>query len=306
MSANALRRSSCRKNRRGTIAVLAAILMMAMLVMIAFAVDTGYVAHVRTEMQLAANAAALGGANELAYDASINAATMQTAQWNDFDARATILSANDIDIGYWDRDTATFTTPAPGGEEDNAVRVLVRRTAATGNEVNLFFMSIFGTSQTDVTATATAMFSKSVCGPLIGLDWVKVPGNPVVDSYRSDDSPYDPLSAGDEGSLCSNGPITVSGSAVVNGDANAGKGYDTTLNGGAIVTGNRSPRSKTLELPPVDASDAAKNNNNGNAPQVSQGKGWKSVIDANERSRRRGQVGTPCPSGPSSYAAPHG
>lgn len=266
-------------HRRGSIAVLAAILMMAMLVMIAFAVDTGYVAHVRTDMQLAADASALGGANELAYNESINAATMQAAEWNNYDGRGAILSAGDIDLGYWDRDAATFTTPSPGGEDDNAVRVVVRRTAATGNEVNLFFMSIFGTSQTDVTATATAMFSKSTCGPLVGLDSVNIPGNPVVDSYRSDDGPYDPATAGDEGSICSNGPIDVTGSAAINGDANAGKGYDTTLTGGGTVTGNKAPRSKTLELPPVDASDAAVNNDNASMPPVAQGNGWRSLID---------------------------
>ncbi len=37
------------------------------------------------------------------------------------------------------------------------------------------------------------------------------------------------------------------GNAVVNGDANAGKGC-TTLTGGAVVTGNKSPRSKPLEV----------------------------------------------------------
>ena len=123
------------------------------------------------------------------------------------------------------------------------------------------------------------MFEKSLCGPLIGLDWVSVPGTPVIDSYLSDDGAYNPGQARDNGNVCSNGPINVDGNAVINGDANAGKGYKTTVTGGAAVTGNKSPRSKTLEVPPVDASDAAASNDNASIPQVPQGNGWKSVID---------------------------
>ena len=47
------------------------------------------------------------------------------------------------------------------------------------------------------------------------------------------------------------------------------------------MTGNKKPRSKSLEVPGVDASGAAASNNNAGIPQVPQGNGWRSVVDAN-------------------------
>ena len=51
-----------RKNRRGIIAVLAALLFIVMLGMVAFAVDLGYTAMIQTQLQAAADSAALAAA----------------------------------------------------------------------------------------------------------------------------------------------------------------------------------------------------------------------------------------------------
>src|SRR5262245_35121272 len=53
------------KDRRGTILVLSAILMVAMLAMIAFAVDVGYLQVARTQLQQAADSAAIAATMEL-------------------------------------------------------------------------------------------------------------------------------------------------------------------------------------------------------------------------------------------------
>src|SRR5947209_7498116 len=54
-----------RSGRRGAIAPFAAFLVIVLVGMVAFAVDTGYVVLTRTELQAAADAAALAGADPL-------------------------------------------------------------------------------------------------------------------------------------------------------------------------------------------------------------------------------------------------
>jgi hypothetical protein len=60
---------------------------------------------------------------------------------------------SDVQVGNWDAGSAVFV---PGLASFNAVRVTVRRADSNGNPVALFFASIFGITQTDVSASATA------------------------------------------------------------------------------------------------------------------------------------------------------
>src|SRR5262249_38726076 len=55
----------CRQKRRGAIIPLAAILMIPLMGMLAFAIDTGYIIMARSELQNAADAAALAAAEQL-------------------------------------------------------------------------------------------------------------------------------------------------------------------------------------------------------------------------------------------------
>jgi Flp pilus assembly protein TadG len=57
------RRPKRGQSRRAAIAVLSAILMVAMLAMVAFGVDVGYMMVVRTQLQTAADSAALASAS---------------------------------------------------------------------------------------------------------------------------------------------------------------------------------------------------------------------------------------------------
>lgn len=54
-----------RRNRRGVIAIIAAILMVVLLAMVAFSVDVGYMSHAKTELQVAVDAGVLAGAGVL-------------------------------------------------------------------------------------------------------------------------------------------------------------------------------------------------------------------------------------------------
>ncbi len=249
--------------------------------MVAFAIDIGFIVHARTELQRTADACALGAAQKLSSQDAAVAYAQHIAQEN----RASVgpdLDSSDVLFGYWNRDAATFTSPAPAGRYVNAVRVILRRTEAAGTPLRLFFAPILGTGLADITAQATAWADHGVCGPFVGIDWLDVRGNATTDSYNSSAGPYSPSTAGDRGSICSDGPIDVMGHPLVRGDATAGKGEEVRVRGAAEVTGRIGNRLTPLNLPPVDTSDAAVNNDNKSAPSIQQGHGAHSrdAIDA--------------------------
>jgi hypothetical protein len=66
---------------------------------------------------------------------------------------------------------------------------------------------------------------------------------------------------------------------MVRGSARAGKGFDVTLTGNATVTGSIGSRKKPLNLPLVDASDAAVDNDNAQLPGILKGKTLVSPVD---------------------------
>ncbi len=246
---------------RGAIAVLAAFLLVVLLGMVAFAIDVGYIAYAKAELQRSADAAALAAATELPDElAAIDAAVANGA---DNQTRVTpLVQAGDVSFGYWDRDAASFDEPA-SGQSANAVRVTIGRTAADGNPLHLFFAHLLGRSRADVTASATATKDRGLCGAFIGIESVVASGNVLTDSFNSEVAPYDADTAREHGSLCSDGPITLNGSDYIRGDVRAGRDAAVKINGtSAVVTGNIGNRVKPLNMPAVDAGDAAANNDN--------------------------------------------
>ena len=280
-----------RRCRRGNVVVLTALVMVALFGVLAFAVDTGWVLHTRTELQRTADACALAAAARLPDKAAATTVAHAVAAENGWSSGVDIgegdelhgsdLDPLDVEFGLWDRDTATFTTPTPSGRRTNAVRVTLRRTEATKNPLGLFFGRVIGTSRADVSAWATAWYDRGVCGPFVGIDWLNVGGGAVTDSYDSAEASYNPATAKDRGSICSDGPVNVGGNSIVRGDALAGKGQSVDIDGTAVVTGHLGNRITPLNLPPVDASEAAAENDNDDAPQVWQGQSWRDPIRAN-------------------------
>ena len=266
--------------RHGNVLVLTALLQIVLFAMVAFAIDVGYVVHARTELQRTADACALGAAMKLPGQTDAIVFARQIAQEN----YATVgpdLAWHDVVFGYWDRDTATFNSPAPSGRSANAVRVTLRRSQASGNPLRLFFAPVVGNTSADATASAIAWYDRGVCGPFVGIESLTVGGGAVTNSFDSVKGPYNPGQARDRGSVCSDGPVDVSGNSVVRGDALAGKGQPLTVTGAAVVTGYRGNRRTPLNLPPVDASAAAASNDNDAAPPVWQGQSWRDPIRAN-------------------------
>jgi Flp pilus assembly protein TadG len=141
--------------RRGSILVLAAVFLVVMLGFIAMSVDLSYLALVKTQLQVAADSAALAGAASMNQDNVVSEA-QKFAELNIVAGRHAQLNASDVETGIWDptqpRDQAfTSTTTAP-----NAVKVTVRTSAGSGGSTPLFFARIFGSSSRDQQASAVA------------------------------------------------------------------------------------------------------------------------------------------------------
>lgn len=136
--------------RRGTIAVMAALLMVVMVGVLAFSIDLGMVYNTRADLQRSADSGALAAAEELSASGDV------VAMGRDFTKRNSIVGdkLNDSDInvqtGVWDRNSRVFS---PGAEPANAVKLLVQRTDSP-----FFFAGVFGKYDYDMTASATAMF----------------------------------------------------------------------------------------------------------------------------------------------------
>lgn len=130
------------RNQKGAIAVIIAIVASLLIGFTAIAVDVGYLYEVRRQLQSAADAAALAGAQELIKDGSetdiLNVAESYAKQ-NDF--------PKDLGTG---EELQMFRTPPQTEIGADYVKVTVTKT------VNLFFARIFGISNSDVDAQAKA------------------------------------------------------------------------------------------------------------------------------------------------------
>ena len=164
----------CRARRRrvGSILVLTAVMMVLMFALLAFAVDIGYVALVRTQMQSAADAAAMAATWDLldgrtltptASAAAIQDVAKSSARYftqlNPAGQVPLALLDSDITFGRLDLlagDDAPLTFVDPNNY--NATQVRVRRNADINGEVPTFFVRVVGVNSYPSQAEATAVF----------------------------------------------------------------------------------------------------------------------------------------------------
>lgn len=134
--------------------MLAAVSLIALLAMVAFAIDVGFIVLVRTQLQTAADSAAMAGASQLGQSSG---AVFQTADryagYHTAGGHGVALLPEDVEIGVWDSATRTFT-PA---EQGNAVRVTTRRDTQHGGEAPLFFARALNRDSFTMQAQAVAM-----------------------------------------------------------------------------------------------------------------------------------------------------
>ncbi len=182
------------RNRRGVATFWIALTFTIVFAFVGLAVDAGYMVVVAQKLQHAADASALAAAQLVMTDPDgAHQAAIDLALANSAGSQSAALSPNptndpdgDIVIGYYDRDTSTFT---PTLNSPNAVKVVARRTAGSpGGAVPLLFGSIFGVNEAGFQRTAIAMTTPSG-GSDAGLivlnendsEVFEVQGNVVVD-----------------------------------------------------------------------------------------------------------------------------
>lgn len=161
---------------RGSVLVLVALLLPAILAMVALAVDIGRIMLVKDELRRAAEAGALAGANGLMTSGGVDwsgAAQRAIDAVTRNNAAGQALRAADVEPGYWDLATegwggngsfAAGTTRPLAGNWVPALRVTVARDGSGSGETNggaidLFFAPVFGRLLQDTSASAIAMQS---------------------------------------------------------------------------------------------------------------------------------------------------
>lgn len=257
--------------QRGSILIYMIVVMTVLMAFCSLAVDWGRVQLVRTELRLAADAAARHAALGLAGGVStVEARAVDAANDNTADGTPVALTVTsdanttDVQFGTWDSQTRTFTLLSGASRSSaNAIRVHCRRTAARGNAVPLLFAQVLGRSSSNATASSTALVTQATGNfGVVGLDSINFGSNVKTDSYNSATGPYSAGSAGSFGHVGSNGDITLTDSVWVRGDSRPGVGR--TVTGGSRSSGSDAPLTAALSYPPVDSSPYSSTNNDNN------------------------------------------
>jgi Flp pilus assembly protein TadG len=140
------------------IAVLSAALFVVLLAMVAFAVDIGYFAMVKTQLQAAADSAALASAaaSNQTRDGMVRVA-QAFAQYHWVGNRPVVLNAGDVQFGMWNpaaSEDQRFVAMTTG--LGTAVKVTVRADDSSGGRSPLFFGHVLGATAPAERASAVA------------------------------------------------------------------------------------------------------------------------------------------------------
>ncbi|HYW48941.1 MAG TPA: pilus assembly protein TadG-related protein [Bryobacteraceae bacterium] len=139
----AARRTRCPKqSRRGFVLITAVLSIVVLLAFLGFAIDVGYLEYQKTRMQTAADAAALGGVQELRMNGS---STVVSAAKSDSALNGFTNGTNGV--------TVTVNNPPASGyytSDSTGVEVIVSQS------VNTYFMTLVGTSSVVVKARSVA------------------------------------------------------------------------------------------------------------------------------------------------------
>lgn len=252
--------------QRGSILIYMIVVMTVLMAFCSLAVDWGRVQLVRTELRLAADAAARHAALGLATGVStVEARAVDAANDNTADGTPVALTVTsdanttDVQFGTWDAQARTFTLLSGASRSSaNAVRVHCRRTKERGNAVPLLFAQVLGRSSSNATASATALLQPGAPVGIIGLQRLEMDSGARTDSYDSSVAPYSASWGPDRGSVTSNGDIWLDSGTLVAGDARPGPGRSAT---GGTVTGSRTPSASLISFPPVSAAPYGPSNN---------------------------------------------
>jgi hypothetical protein len=264
-------------NRRGAIAVLAAFCLVIAIAFLAFAIDFGYIELTENELQNATDAAALAAARQLPHgrESVVGAAQTWAGKNKAAGQRVKLVAEEDIELGFWDEDTATFmVVPDYSDHVLNAVKLTARRHAKRGNPLNLFIAPVIGTHRVNLEVSAIAQFKDGACGGIMALEKVYLNDRQAgrasyTDSYNSNFGDY--VSAGENGDICTNGHLTLNGNSRVNGDARWWEEANDPNADESQVTGDFASFEDLIDFPAIDPGDAATNNDNDSIPWSARG-----------------------------------
>jgi len=150
-----------RYRQRGVVIVFTAVILWVLLLLFGLAADTAYVYWTAAQLQNAADAAALAGAQEVSFNSSqaVTDAVNTAADNRAGGAAVQLNSATDVVLGNFNTSTNAFTASAT---PYNAVQVTARRNqGSAAGPLNLLFGPIFGIKTSNVVRSAVAMTETS-------------------------------------------------------------------------------------------------------------------------------------------------
>ena len=238
--------------RRGSALAYVSATLVALTALASLAVDLGRVYLVRSELQLAADAAARYAAAgfadgvDVAENNAVNAADDNTA-----DGTPVVLDrGEDIEFGTWNASTRQFTPlvgPARSGAD--AIRVTARRVSALGTAVPLALGRIIGVSTCDASAVSVVRAARrGGPGGFVGLGNMQVGNNGVVAGYNS--------ASGAPGGANVNDDVTIGSNGVAALGNNTDFGGSVVLGPSGTFSGPNADLDRmtaTLTYPPVEA-----------------------------------------------------
>ena len=154
-------------NRQGAVTILVVALTIIMFIVAVFAIDYGYILVVKTDLQRAADHAALAAVqdivpNEDGYqDLSSVESQLQLYTKENLGEDSFSIAASDIETGRFDPSNIYSSVTLLSTGVHDTVRVTLRRDDLNNTSVSLFFARLIGINNVDVSATSTAVLQKA-------------------------------------------------------------------------------------------------------------------------------------------------
>jgi hypothetical protein len=216
----------------------------------ALALDLGYANFARTQVQAAADAAAISGAISLAQgdDGDMVDSARNWGEANTVGTLAVVVDPNEVLRGDYDRDNGTFTSSVDG------LDVWVR--AHTEGSTS-FLSRLWGNEDLNSQAVAIARVLPGATCTFIGLGATQFNGS-STDVYGYDSTiDLDPEnSPEDSGAVCSNGTLDLGAGPMIDGSARPGIGEE--IDGDSSdVTGSTAALPSELVFDPPDVPGGA-------------------------------------------------
>ena len=158
--------------RAGATVVFFAVTLVVPVFAVAIAVDIGYVANVRTELQATADATALAGASQLGLgQKAVEDEVIAFGNANTAGGGTVNMNNQDVEIGIWDRGLRKFTPDSSNDPKGNAVRVTTKHGSSHGDgEGRMFFGRMFSSGfDSESKAVASPEYAYAVLTSDVGV-----------------------------------------------------------------------------------------------------------------------------------------